>query len=75
MEKNEGIEIRQVSNGFIVYKVVSIHEVTPITEAKVFQSLIELMLFLKKHFEHRGADIASDSPTTNKTQETHNNDD
>lgn len=61
MKENEAIEIRVVSNGFIVTPSVRPNECISESETKVFRSMNELCRFIQDNFTYRGQSLESDS--------------
>ena len=59
--KNEGIEINQVKNGFVVSSSYRDHMAQPLNYSHVFQSMSELVGFIQGHFDHRAERITNDN--------------
>ena len=62
MKKNSDIEIISMANGFVV-RSVHYDKHTPEDNScgKVFQSMAELIDFIRNHFEHRAVNLLVDT--------------
>ena len=61
MDNNQSISISQCANGFIVMKAMPKGEAVQSTEPFVFQSMQELLQFVRKHFDYRNCNIKTDA--------------
>jgi hypothetical protein len=62
-QNNSSIEIRQVSNGFIVHPGRDFsrdNQLFAVDDTSVFQSMKELLSFIETHFDHREGHIEGD---------------
>lgn len=63
LEKNSGIEIRQLANGYVVMPAAYERIGAQSDECRfVFQSMSGLIEFLSAHFDHREEFIQGDKP-------------
>jgi hypothetical protein len=61
MDIGDNIEIVTTSNGFIVRPLGDKSMPALASDAKVFQSMHELLKFISRHFRYRCADVQVDS--------------
>jgi hypothetical protein len=60
MEKNAGVYIEQVGNGFMVRPVHDRYTAVQIDDVQVFQTMSALVVWLADHFDHRSAIVPLD---------------
>lgn len=67
MDKNAFITIESVNNGFLVSDKPPENNMCTFEDKEVFQSMEELIEFIRSHFNYRNAELKSDEHNTPET--------